>query len=70
MQPVEFAVVSLEKPDGTVLQSTASDAQGRFSFGAVPAGRYRLSYHSVGLDGRTTPAFTLDARHPRADYRS
>jgi len=68
MQPVEFAVVSLEKPDGTVLQSTASDAQGRFSFGAVPAGSYRLSYHSVGLDGRTTPAFTLDARHPRADY--
>ncbi len=67
-QPVEFVAVSLKRSDGTVVQSAVSDARGRFSFAAVPAGSYSLAYNLVGADSQATPAFSVDARHPRADF--
>ncbi len=67
-RPVEFVAVSLKGADGGVVQSTVTDARGRFSFGAVANGTYTLAYNLVGTDGQATPAFVLDARHPRADY--
>ncbi|HEX7631725.1 MAG TPA: TonB-dependent receptor [Lacunisphaera sp.] len=66
-QPVEFVAVSLKKADGTVVQSTVSDKQGRFSFAAVPAGSYTVAYGQVGADSQATPAFAVDAHHPRTD---
>ncbi len=67
-QPVEFVAVSLQATDGAVVQSTVSDAHGRFTLGPVPAGTYTLAYNLVGADRRQTSAFTIDAQHARVDF--
>jgi hypothetical protein len=41
--PVRRAVVSLTSPDGTDHRSVVTDDEGKFAFGALPAGRYALS---------------------------
>ncbi len=67
-QPVELVAVSLKRADGTLVQSTVSDARGRFSFGPLEAGRYTLAYGAVGADSQATAAFTVDVRHPKAEF--
>lgn len=64
---VEFIAVTLKKDDGTVVQSTVTDGRGRFSLVKVPAGDYRVSYNAVGLDGKTSPRFSVDATQTRFD---
>ena len=65
--PVEFVAVAISQENGDVLQKAATNARGRFVFEKVPAGRYVITYGRVGEEGRTTPPFVLDARHPQAD---
>ena len=66
-RPVEFVAVTLKQADGTVVQSTATDRRGRFTLEKVPPGEYFLTYNQVGVDGRATPRFIVDAQHPRID---
>ena len=66
-QPVEFMEVTLQKPDGTMVQRTATDDQGRFTLEQVPAGDYRVTYNHVGEEGRTTAPFTVDAARAQVD---
>ncbi len=67
-RPVEFVAVTLRKSDGTVVQSTVSDREGRFNLEKVPAGEYTLVYNLVGTDSRSTPAFRVDAQHPQMNF--
>jgi len=69
-RPVEFVAVTLRKPDGTVVQSTVSDREGRFTLEKVPAGEYTLVYNLVGTDSRATPPFQVDAQHGRIDFNA
>lgn len=64
-QPVEFVAVTLKRADGTVVESTVTDAHGRFTLEKIPAGDYAVSYGRVGSAVRTTPNFHVDAsRNP------
>lgn len=69
-RPIEFVAVSLQRPDGTVVQSTVSDSRGRFVLNAVPAGTYVLAYNLVGTDSQQTAAFDVDGAHPRVEFNA
>lgn len=66
-QPAEFVVASLRRADGTVVQSTVTDARGGFRFVEVPAGTYTVSYNLVGHEAVTSESFAVDLRHARID---
>lgn len=65
--PVEFVAVTLVRADGTVVQHTVSDQQGRFTLESVAPGEYTLAYNLVGMDRQTTAMFPVDADHAKVD---
>jgi outer membrane receptor protein involved in Fe transport len=66
-RPVEFVAVTLKKPDGTVVETAASDRSGRFMLEQVPPGEYLLAYGEVGAETKLTAPFTVDTRHTHID---
>lgn len=66
-KPVEFVEVTLHQAGGPTVQKTATDSRGRFTLEQVPLGRYEVTYNQVGVDGRTTQPFTVDAAHAAVD---
>ena len=67
-QSIEFVAVTLKKTDGAVVQSTVTDARGRFTLEKVPVGDYILAYNLVGGNGRTSSPFTVGAASARLDF--
>jgi len=65
--PVEYATVTLQQADGTVVQRAATESEGAFTFESVPAGSYVVTFGRVGTAPQTTPAFTVDAGHRQVD---
>jgi outer membrane receptor protein involved in Fe transport len=65
--PVEFAEVNLCRPDGRIVQTVVTDARGRFSFEAVRAGEYHLTYGQVGGEARAGAPFLVDGRRARIE---
>ena len=58
--PVESAAVTLKNAaTGAAMQSTVTDARGRFMLEGIPAGQYQLSYGYVGSDSHDTAGFTV-----------
>jgi hypothetical protein len=51
--PIGMAVIKLVRKDFPVVYSSVSDEAGRFSFCAVPPGRYRVRIESPALDSET-----------------
>ena len=51
--PVENAWVQLETTDGDRLQTTRTNALGRFTFGGLQQGQYRLRFSATGLGEAT-----------------
>lgn len=48
-KPVRMAAVTLVSVDGSIAQTTFTDDQGRFSFEALPAGRFHVAAAKAGL---------------------
>ncbi len=66
--PVEYATITLkEKPSEKSVRSVATDKAGAFTIESVPFGDYRAIYGRLGADSHESPAFTLDAAHPKFD---
>jgi outer membrane receptor protein involved in Fe transport len=61
-QPVELVAVTLKTPGGAAVQSTVTDAQGRFSLEKIPPGEYVVTYNLVGADARSTAPFAVAAQ--------
>lgn len=51
--PIENAWVQLETTDGDRLQTTRTNALGRFTFGELQQGQYRLRFSATGLGEAT-----------------
>ncbi|RYU79059.1 TonB-dependent receptor [Hymenobacter persicinus] len=58
---VEFATVTLHRPDSVVVKTEFSDEKGAFRFEQVPAGRYLVSTAQVGFVRRWTGPVELPA---------
>lgn len=60
--PVEFATVALiSVPESSIMQVQVSDAEGKFSFQAIPAGTYFLEISFVGYATTRSPVFSASA---------
>ncbi len=64
---VEFVAVTLKQTDGTMVQSTVTDARGKFTLEKVLPGDYTVAYNLVGADGRTSARFSVVAESARLD---
>ncbi|MDO8539388.1 MAG: TonB-dependent receptor [Opitutaceae bacterium] len=58
---VPFAAITLQQPDGTMVQQTITDAHGRFRLENVPAGDYAVLSRIVGGDAVATRRFSAVA---------
>jgi len=58
---VEFATLTLHRPDSTVIKTEFSDDKGGFRFELVPVGRYLVSAAQVGFVRRWTGPVELPA---------
>jgi vitamin B12 transporter len=64
---VSGAAVKLLR-DGTVVKDASSDAEGNFSFDALPSGRYQIEVSSPGFSTRTTdPVFVAGGARVSVD---
>ena len=69
-QALELVAVTLKKADGAAVESTVTDARGRFTLENIPPGDYVVTYNLVGADARTTARFAVDAQHVQLDLGS
>ena len=60
-------VIKLKLPDGTVVDSTVTDSQGRYVFATVKAGDYAVAFSSIPSYGFTLPYQTVDTLDSDAD---
>jgi hypothetical protein len=64
-KPIEYATVALLQPASTqAVQSTLTDATGRFSFLGVPSGTYQLAISFLGYQKRFIGQVTVRADRP------
>jgi outer membrane receptor protein involved in Fe transport len=66
-RPLANAAVRLETRDGQVLRRTSTDAQGRFTFPDVPAGRYAVVAEREGFETATATGTVSDEESWRVD---
>jgi len=66
-QPLANAAVRLETRDGQVLRRTSTDAQGRFTFPDVPAGRYAVVAEREGFETATAIGTVSDEESWRVE---
>src|SRR6516165_2007141 len=59
-RPLAGAAIRLETHDGQVLRRTSSDAQGRFTFTDVSAGRYAVFVEREGFEVATATGMVSD----------
>ncbi|MEJ2747386.1 MAG: carboxypeptidase-like regulatory domain-containing protein [Anaerolineae bacterium] len=64
---VPEAWVQLEQPDGTPVQSTQTDADGRFQFGYLTAGSYQLQWRATGFPLPAAPR-PIEIPSPSGEY--
>ncbi len=64
-KPIEYATVALLQPASTqAVQSTLTDATGRFAFTGVPAGSYQLAVSFLGYQKKFVGQVTVRADRP------
>ena len=59
--PAEQAAVEIRTPEGFLVKSAASDAEGRYSVDLLPAGRYTIAVKKARTDAFAEPFTILDA---------
>ena len=60
-QPVAGATVLLEQAaDSVLVKGNIADAEGRFAFGAVADGQYRVVVSMIGFDNLRSETFLLE----------
>jgi hypothetical protein len=65
--PVAGAWVHLETPPGQVLQTATTNTLGRFTFGWIQTGQYRLSWRAAGFPLPAGPR-QIEVPSPTGEY--